>query len=242
MAGVDYALMSMRRDYDVVRKRLPAQARKFRWLQALYVLPIFPLIISSIAIFGFDDQSGKVAAICWTIFFLALIATGIVKSSRILTLAIRMDDAHERDTRNNIFAIRQGTVHSLDSLKTMAAEMKKQSDDIKALSRVSGDTIISGNITVSGQGVVIIGSELINSMNQHPGIADELKILAGFVQKTGDDQSKEVLNELMKRTNSGESKVVTGALWERLVKLLPSIESLTDVFIKLSLFFVGTRI
>ncbi len=242
MAGFDYALMAMRRDYDIVRKRLPAQARKLQWLQASQFLAIVPLVFSFIAIFAGDDPSANTIAICCTIFFLTLLVSGSVKASRLVNLATRLDAAHERDIRDNIFAIRQGTVHSLDSLKTMAAEMKKQSDDIKAISRASGDTIVSGNITVSGQGVVIIGSELINSMNQNPAIADELKIVAGFVQKVGDDQSKETLNELIKRTNAGESKVVTGALWERLVKLLPSIGSLTDVFIKLSLFFSGTSI
>jgi hypothetical protein len=124
----------------------------------------------------------------------------------------------------------------------MASLMKKQSDELKRISRISGDTIISGDITVSGQGAVIIGSELVNSMNKNPEIADDLKILAGFVQASGTEESKELLNELIKRTNSGENKVVTAALWERLVKLLPSIETLTDVFIRLSRFFASSYI
>jgi hypothetical protein len=176
-------------------------------------------------------------AVGCTVVLVSLTTFLALKESRIKREAQKVLDENERETHAAIRMINLSASRSSQTLTEVVVLMKKQGDELKRMSRISGDTIISGNITVSGQGTVIVSSELVNSMNKNPEIADELKILAGFVQQSGTEESKELLNELIKRTNSGESKVVTAALWERLIKLLPSIETLTDVFIKLSRFF-----
>jgi hypothetical protein len=86
-------------------------------------------------------------------------------------------------------------------------------------------------------GVAIIGSDLVNSMNKNPEIADSFKVLAGFVQETGSDEAKSVLNELLKRESSSDDKLVRVALWEKLINLAPAVTSLSETFLKLSKHF-----
>lgn len=181
--SLGHAIASMERDYEIVRKHLPAQARKFGWRQVLIFFSIFGLLGSLLALLG---DAVVLAGSC-ALFFLIMIILAGTKNHRLLKLAKQIGDAKEHTILESISTLRHDAILSRDSLKLMATEMKKQSDDIKAISRASGDTIISGDITVSGQGVVIIGSELVNSMNQNPAVADDLKILAGFVQKAADE-------------------------------------------------------
>jgi hypothetical protein len=241
MYGFIYAIESIQRDFERVRKGNPERFGAYIWV---YLGSIVGFLLSLgslvIAFAAYDEQGIFSLPVLFSAVVISLTILFAVKERRIRRKAQKVLDENEREALATLRTINRSSSQSSQSLSEMVLLMKRQSDELKRMSRISGDTILSGNITVSGQGILIIGSELINSMNRNPEIADDLKILAGFVQQSGSEESKELLNELIKRTNAGDNKVVTAALWERLIKLLPSIETLTDVFIKLSRFFASS--
>jgi hypothetical protein len=207
------------------------------WLEIPLILFFsFLFIWAIISWLFFDYGVASVLEICVIILISRVFSHA---KSRIDKAAEAQAEFEERSKNLAIKSIAVGTERSAETLTELTRTMAKVTTDVERLARVRGDTIIQGNITVSGEGVVIIGSELVNSMNRNPEIADALKVVAGFVQEAGNPEAAKCLNELIKRNNQGEDKVVTSALWDRLIKILPSISSLTDAFITLTKFFIS---
>jgi hypothetical protein len=226
---------------DVVRQYAPAQFIIYdRW--ATLLLPIalagpfvFVYFLGTMA--SWFSDGFNVHVIYSTFGLTVTIAAGWLANSKTDTIyGVALENfrrEQDRRLRQSVAAQRE----TATSIRELSTAMSAQAQELESLSRSRGDTIIRGDIKVSGAGTVIIASELINSMNHNPDIADALKVVAGFVQDSGSEEAKKCFNELIKRSNNSDDKVVAGALWERLVKLLPSLSSLADAFVKLSSYF-----
>jgi hypothetical protein len=236
---------------EIVRKYLHGKLASYRIYNRFYIgFAIATSLICILTIFiCFTVYAGSVTASdyekyvanLWVLASVVLIIISVFffrnKDRILLEAKTLMDVKDDEETRLK----REANSVSSRSLTDLADFVKQYTERIEVMARESGDVIINGNINANSNATLIIGSNLVNSMNKNPESADALKKLAGFVQETGNDQAKLVLNELLKRQAAGEDKVVTGALWERLLKLLPALETIPDIVVKLSkLFLLGT--
>ena len=226
---------------DVVRQYSPAQFVIYdRW--AMLFLPIAIVVpflsLYFLATMGMWFSDGFNVHVIYSTFGLTVtIAAGWLANSKTDTIYGVALENFRREQERRLLQSVAAQRETATSIRELSTAMSAQAQELESLSRSRGDTIISGDIKVSGAGTVIIASDLINSMNQNPDIADALKVVAGFVQDSGSEEAKKCFNELIKRSNNSDDKVVAGALWERLVKLLPSLSSLADAFVKLSTYF-----
>jgi len=73
---------------------------------------------------------------------------------------------------------------------------------------------------------VVERSTLIHSLNRverDAQLADALKIVAGIVQNSKNSAAIETLNEFNRKIASQDSKITLRALWDQIVKLVPSV-------------------
>jgi hypothetical protein len=74
-----------------------------------------------------------------------------------------------------------------------------------------------------------------------PDVAEALKIIGGFIEKSGNKEAADIYNEFNKRIDAGEGKIVVSSLWDKLVTILPGIVSLGDAVQKIVM-FIGALI
>jgi hypothetical protein len=234
---------------EIVRKYLPSRYKKYKLTtnvaELCLVASILGVFITVILILGpgttWDTYlHGEHLIYCilsLIIFlFLTVITTRFyVKKNSILLEAKAIKDLTEAEVTR---LTKEANAISVRSLVELAEFVKQHTERLETMARETGDIIITGNVTAEKDATLIVGSNLVNSINKNPDSADALKTLAGFVHEAGNNEVKLVLNELLKRQAAAEDKVVTGALWERLLKLLPSLETIPDVVIKLSKLFL----
>jgi hypothetical protein len=111
----------------------------------------------------------------------------------------------------------------------------EQEQNAKLLTEVQARAI--GSHIIAGEGATVYNnsfnnstvvdrSTLIHSMNRFQTddqLADALKIVAGIVQNSKNAAAIETLNEFNKKIASKDSKITLRALWDQIVKLVPTV-------------------